>query len=1301
MPVAEAPVMRRSTDIRTPAVATGDCRQSLQNIGELKSRSFPNLRRQLSLPQLKKQFSVGAKSSKVNPAYIFDLLPSELWVFHEKSSVEENLAALEDLGGVDVIADLLHVDPDRGITGTKEELYYRRQIFGSNNLNPSLSPVVEPEPRGGGLDRDTTRAGWVIRRVFDRPVAQLQLLMSRRMWQLFIETFRNQTMQILIGATVASLFMGVLTTTNVQVEDGWWIESLAILTAVLIIAVITAMNDLTQEVQFQQLVLKNNDVPVKVKRNGEYAEISIYEVQVGDVVTLEAGDKIPADGLYLRSFGAGAGVGMHAQDPIGAQSIDDPQQQVVVNEARDLKSTCVDKIKNATSDPFFFSGYFVTSGYCDILIVAVGANSRCGRRRMKSKSRSRKSLVSEEFNHTTPVMKKLQDLGTTIGYVGTGVALLTIFLLLLWAGFRYNDGEDDANNENRHAYARHKVMSNLPWESYLIQSLILCITLVVVAIPEGSSIAITMSFSYSIMKMLKDNTLMRNLETCERMGQVTSICSNITGTLTENRLSVEQVWFQGQVYQHAPPAVSNLTPDSTRNDRRDTDSVSSLDNTTGGKSTTTQSQTSFPLFALANLEATHQQMLQDTVVGIAMNSLKANLRKQKKRPSGVEVQGNQLEGALLLWMKDLAFDYSKIRCAQQAITSSTGPAPAKEQQIVADQWYYPPLNVRKNDDLSSSTSGKGGDVVTTIRRYASTGHWRVYCQGRAELLISENGLADDPSALISASLKSASRGGPHQLSVHEREMHQILRQMSKRALRPYAVAHRDFEPHELIVDAHTGTISHSNNPDLCYTSDLTLDAIFGLRDPIRLDIHKSVQSCEQAGITVRIITAENEDFAKAVARECGILRKDSLVRKGPDFRSLSRSDAKAELSQVHVLCQSTARDKTQFVKQLRKQNFERSLVGCALISPSLSSSRQGKEVVAVTGASVQDAAALMGADVGLSMGQSGTDVSKKASDIIIMDDRFDSIMRAVLWGRAIFDSIQKFLQFQLTVNIVTLSLTLVSVLVGSNPPLNAVKMLWVNLIMDTMGALALATEPPRMSLMLQQPQELTDHLVSCCMWRNILGQACYQLIVLFVLIFAGGEILGVAVGNPCLDLRSTVRSEFPPSMKDFYVEGQVYRSCDEVLQSAVAITAYPDACVNRRCLEYDYTHTTVVFNVFVFCQIFNEFNSRHVGNTGRRRVLGGLTQSPMFLFVIAFTVVVQVLVVEFGGDFTQTSSLELKHWILSLVLGGASLPVGMIIRMCEPPSTTKVDQNTNRITSSTLATLPSISTLSPVIPTKS
>merc|ERR1711957_612790 len=348
------------------------------------------------------------------------------------------------------------------------------------------------------------------------------------------------------------------------------------------------------------------------------------------------------------------------------------------------------------------------------------------------------------------------------------------------------------------------------------------------------------------------------------------------------------------------------------------------------------------------------------------------------------------------------------------------------------------------------------------------------------------------------------------------ELHETISSFASQALRCVALAHRtDIES---VLKPSTGTAEE------CATlleNHMCLDALVGIVDPLRGDVVESVKTCQKAGIFVRMVTGDNLETANAIAKQAGILTKDGLSMVGEEFRKLTPAQLDDILPRLQVLARSSPEDKHMLVERLNGGLMPKSKEAWLEIHPGRdweterdlllpgyydewAKSRNGVgEVVGVTGDGTNDGPALKAADVGLSMGLSGTDVAKNASDIIIMDDKFSSIVKAVLWGRSVYDNIRKFLQFQLTVNVVALTITFLSALVGYDPPLNAIMMLWVNLIMDTMGALALGTEPPKVELLDRPPYKRNSSLISLPMWRNILIQATFQLSLLVYLLKNG------------------------------------------------------------------------------------------------------------------------------------------------------------------------------------------------------
>ncbi|XP_024453327.2 putative calcium-transporting ATPase 11, plasma membrane-type isoform X2 [Populus trichocarpa] len=453
----------------------------------------------------------------------------------------------------------------------------------------------------------------------------------------------------------------------------------------------------------------------------------------------------------------------------------------------------------------------------------------------------------------------------------------------------------------------------------------------------------------------------------------------------------------------------------------------------------------------------------------------------------------------------------------------------------------------------------------------NNGGFRAFCKGASEIILK----------MCDKMLTADGKAVP--LSEKQRQkITDVINGFACEALRTLCLAFKDME----------NTSGANSMPDNNYT----LIAVVGIKDPIRPEVKEAVKTCLDAGITVRMVTGDNINTAKAIARECGILTDYGLVIEGADFRCKSPQELEEIIPNLQVMARSSPSDKHKLVTQLRSVF---------------------KEVVAVTGDGTNDAPALAEADIGLAMGIAGTEVAKESADVIVMDDNFKTIVNVARWGRSVYINIQKFVQFQLTVNVAALMINFISACISGDEPLTTVQLLWVNLIMDTLGALALATEPPHDGLMKRPPIGRNVNIITKTMWRNIIGQSIYQISVLVILQLDGKHLLKLSDSDDTKILN------------------------------------------------------TFIFNTFVLCQVFNEINSRDMEKIN---VFKGIFSSWIFLAVMFSTVTFQIVIVEFLGTYANTVPLRWELWLASVLIGAASLVISVILK-CIPVGTNK-DDNT-------------------------
>ena len=911
-------------------------------------------------------------------------------------------------------------------------------------------------------------------------------------WTLWLEKFDDPAIRILTIAAAIALGVGIC--------NHEYIEALGIIVAILLATTIAFLNEYQANREFNILNQADDDVPVNVIRDGTYTTVAKKEIVVGDIVLVEMGEEIPADGEILEAV------------------------SLQVNEANLTGEPSVEKVAkdspNFESDPDraypidrLFRGSFVVDGHGTLVVTAVGDRTEIGQTAR---------AATQDTEEDTPLNRQLQGLSQLIGVVGllvavaidlalvmqgvlTGELALTAKqwyftgLVALSASVAFvqvwlpiiNDGLELVGREIRLPWGLEgdrwrgwlvtfaaggaifaggtvaglgfgwlpaSVGDWLPADAAatLLTYFTIAVTIIVVAVPEGLALSVTLSLAYSMRKMTADNNLVRRMHACETVGAATVICSDKTGTITLNQMRLHH----------------------------------------------------------AELPDLHSEAGARAIEAICVNST-ANLHYAPDEDEAVRPLGNPTEGALLLWLDECGIDYIDRR----------------NDFPVARQWTF-------------STERK---YMATLGVSPLTGRNVLHLKGAPELL-------------LSCCSQQLTADGVQPLS-NPQAIEAQLAHYQSRGMRVLGFAYLD--------DAH-------------YREGIAIDAsldrmtwlgFVAIADPIRSDVPEAIAACRQAGIDVKMITGDNLKTAKEIARQVGLIDDrdpDDCYMTGVQFGQLDDKAATAAAKQLKVLARARPIDKQHLVKLLQHQG----------------------EVVAMTGDGTNDAPALNQAQVGLAMGQNSSCAAKEASDIILLDSSFKSIELGIIWGRSLYQNIQKFILFQLTINVAACGLALLGPFIGVDLPFTVTQLLWVNLIMDTFAALALATEPPDEDVMRDPPRDPQALIISSPMARQIV----------------------------------TVAPVFLVGLTGFLLAIQ------------------QDGIVSDRELS-------LFFTTFVLLQFWNLFNAKCFGLN--HSIVGHLANNKSFLAIALAILLGQVLIVQFGGGVFRTVPLSWQEWIA--IIGGTSV----------------------------------------------
>ncbi|OMJ75094.1 hypothetical protein SteCoe_25830 [Stentor coeruleus] len=952
-------------------------------------------------------------------------------------------------------------------------------------------------------------------------------------FQICWEVLEDPILRILVISGLISLVIGA--TLDEHPAYGW-IEGFAIIIAVCVVVNVTAVNDMQKQKKFKELKKRNRTGRVvTILRDGIWSSMHPKHILVGDIIKIENGITIPADGILIDGSqievveAAMTGENDNIKKLPFEEAVRIKQEYYLNNPGvlEGMKKSEEDKHHEIPS-PVVLSGTNLAEGVGIMIVIAVGKNSAEGRI----------YDLAERSDELTPLQVKLARVASAVGKLGLVCSIVTVITLYLRFIIEIASGEISWNSNE------HPLL--------LVKFLIIGITVLVVAIPEGLPLAVTISLAYSIKKMQNENNLVRKMQACETMGGADQICSDKTGTLTQNLMTVSEMWAGNQALniEAGPPSQGTF-------------------------------------------QAEFLHLLKESIF---MNS-SAFIDPVKGK------QGSKTEIAMILLMQALGHS----DCIET-------------RKTYLDRYHriFPFSSKRKKSSI----------IITT-----DEGKLRIHVKGASEVV---SGCC---TSFLTVDGKSH-----HIDNETSKVIQNMILRMTDNALRVIALTYR-----ELPIDVDIEKFDSMGFPEL-EKSNLTLIALIGIRDPIRPEVPGAVKECQRAGITVRMVTGDNKATAKAIARECNIISKDTqTVMEGKDFSIKTGGTVCKECKTKICPCPRNSKEAKNSTKPIREdvvadlEAFKEIVSNLAVLARSqpddkytlVTGLKQLGHVVAVTGDGTNDAPALSKADIGFAMGITGTEMAKESAGIILLDDNFKSIVRAVIWGRNIYDNIRAFLQFQITVNIVAVISAMVGAITIQQSPLTSVQLLWVNLIMDSFASLALATDPPTDDHLNRPPYKKTEFIIEKRMWKHIIGQSIVQLIIMFCMMYAGEWFLPeFGSGTSILYNENT----------DYVISGRTYN---------------PDGSENYKPYLSDPNigpsrQFTYIFNTFVLLQLTNEVNARKIRDevNAFERIL----KNKIFIGIWFFTFAMQVLIISVGSyAFScHLKGLSVEQWMICIAFSAVS-----------------------------------------------